>query len=163
MRALYQAHTSSGLRRWRAFSLIELVLVVAIISILSAIAMPRVGGAIARQRVDAAARRVVMDLALARRSAELANASRTAAFLPAQAKYTLTGVQPLDGVGTDYVVILKEEPYGATIVSADFGGDPDLVFDVFGRPDSDGSVVIQVGNEIRTVSVDPDTGLASFP
>ena len=58
---------------------------------------------------------------------------------------------------------LSEDPYGASMVSADFGGDADIIFDVFGVPDSGGSVVIQVGNHVRTVTVDAVTGRATTP
>ena len=66
-----------------------------------------------------------------------------------------------DQSGLEYKVSLTEEPYGVTALSAGFSGGHAVVFDMHGVPDSGGSIVIQVGNQIRTISVDPDTGEAS--
>ncbi len=68
---------------------------------------------------------------------------------------------PWRGNPTAYEVLLSEEPYRTSIVSADFGGDLDIIFDVFGVPDSGGSVVISVGNRVRNVTVQAVTGRAS--
>ena len=70
-------------------------------------------------------------------------------------------MQHSDRPGRDYEVPLSEEPYKAGIASADFGGDLEIVFNGWGSPDSGGSVVIQVGNYMRTIIVEPSTGQAS--
>jgi type II secretory pathway pseudopilin PulG len=134
---------------------------VTIIAIVAGIAMPRFSGALARQHVDAAARRVMVDLALAKRQAKTSGSSQTVRFDAGSGWYELVGMPHPDHPAADYRVYLTEEPYGATPVSADFGGDNEIVFDVWGMPDSGGSMVIRVGNHFRTVSVDPDTGKAS--
>ena len=145
----------------RGFSLIELVIVVMIIAIMAGIAMPRFSSALARQRVDAAAKRIVVDLALAQQQARTSSASQNVTFNAAAGTYLLVGMPHPDHSGLDYEVSLTDEPYGAIIVSADFNGDVEIIFDIYGVPDSGGSVVLQVGGHVRTVAVDADTGKAS--
>ena len=149
-----------GEQRRRGFSMVELVCVVVIIAILSAIAVPRFCNSLARQRVEAVARRIVVDLALAQRHASSANVTQTVQFDVEANDYSLIGMPHPDHPGADFDIHVHEEPSGATLVSVDFGGDQELVFDIYGVPDSGGSVVILVGNQLRTITVDPDTGKA---
>jgi len=142
------------------FSLLELVLVLAIIATLAAIAAPRYQTALARYRADLAARRIVADLKLARSSAKAASSSQRVEFLVSPSKYCLLDLAPLDGTSGSYVVKLSEKPYEAYITSADFGGNHELVFNGWGIPDSGGTVVLTVGPEQRTVTVDAETGKA---
>ena len=149
------------LGRRSAFSLAELICVIVIISIITAIAAPRFSNSLALQHIEAAGRRIVVDLAFAQRQAKSSNASQTVRFDPAAGTYLLIGMPHPDHAAREYGVSLQEEPYRATLVSADFGGDQEIVFDVFGVPDSGGSVVIRVGNHVRTIVVDADTGKAT--
>ncbi len=148
-----------GARR-SAFTLVELILVMIILGIFAGMAAPRFGSALARRRADAAAGRIVVDLELARRQAKTSSASQNVLFDLAANSYRLPGMQHPDRPGQEYEVALSEEPYKAGIASADFGGDLEVVFDGWGSPDSGGSVVIQVGNYMRTIIVDPNTGQA---
>lgn len=132
-----------------------------IIGVLAAIAAPRFSSSIALRQVDAAARRIVVDLALAQRRSRISNVDQTVQFDPTTQQYTLVGMPHPDHPAREYSVFLQEEPYSATLVSADFGGDEEIIFDVFGLPDSGGSVVIRVGSHVRTITVDADTGKAS--
>ena len=145
----------------RGFSLAEVVCVVAIIGTIAAIAGPRLSNSLALQHVEAAARRIVVDLAFARRQAKRTDVAQTVRFDPAIGDYSLVGMPHPDHAARDYGVSLQEEPYGATLVSADFGGDQEIIYDVFGIPDSGGSVVIRVGNHVRTIVVDADMGKAT--
>lgn len=143
------------------FNLIELVLVIAIIATLAAVAMPRYADALVRYRVDAAARRIAADLTLARAEARTASASRTIAFDTAANRYQVLGVADLDNSGSVYTLELSDEPYHATLASADFAGNNQVTFDGYGVPSSGGSVVVQVGNVTKTVLLDPDSGKAT--
>ena len=144
------------------FSLIELVTVVVIIGLLASMAVPRFANSLAHRRVEAAARRIVVALALAQRHAKRSTTSQTVQFDSSTHEYSLVGLPHPDLASLDYRVSLTEDPYGAVLVSADFGGDEELVFNIYGVPDSGGSVVIRVGDQIRTVTVDADTGKASL-
>ena len=92
----------------------------------------------------------------------MSSSSQTVVFDVGLDSYRLAGMQHLDRVGEEYQLQLSDEPYQAIIVSADFGGDFEIIFDGWGRPDSGGSVVIQVTDQVRTISVDSDTGEATF-
>lgn len=159
----HQGQTHSRSCVLRSFSLAELVCVVVIIGILSAIAVPRFSNSIALQRVEAAARRVQVDLALARRHAKTSSTSQIVAFDSAANGYWLEGMMDPDHPSIEYKVSLSEEPYSANIVSVDFGGDEEIIFDGWGAPDNGGFVLVQVGKHQEKIIVDPDTGHASVP
>jgi len=156
------ASQSSNGRRKRdgGFSLLELVLVLAIIATLTAIAIPRYQGSLARYRADLAARRIVADLALTQSNAKAASSSRSVMFSVSNNNYQMPDLLPLDGTAGSYMVELSEKPYEADITSADFGGDQQIIFNGWGIPDSGGSVIITIGSEQRTVIVDAESGKA---
>lgn len=154
----------SGARRASggAFTLIELVLVIATVAILSAIAVPRYASALARYRVDLAAKRVAADLALARSHARTNSASQLIDFSTPANGYTLTGVPSPDGGAGGYVVRLGDEPYKASLGEFAFGGPVATAvwFDRFGTPDGSGTVVVSSGGYQKTVVLDAVTGKA---
>lgn len=145
----------------KAFSLLELVLVLAILGILAAMAVPRYGTAVARYQAEMAAKRVVADLALARARARITSTQRTVAFTPAADQYQLPGVADLKNSAADYLVDLSARPYHANLLSADFGGDGTVIFDGYGAPDSSGQVIVQVGDVQKIIALDQNTGKAS--
>jgi prepilin-type N-terminal cleavage/methylation domain-containing protein len=144
----------------RAFTLVEAVLVTAIIGILASIALPHYAGFVAREQVQAAARRIVTDLTLAQRQARITSASQTVVFDPVAGTYTLANLKDPDRHNLTYLVSLKDEPYRAGIVSASFGGDATIIYDGYGAPDSNGTIVIAVGGYRQTITVDNGTGRA---
>jgi len=145
----------------RAFTLLEIVLVLAIMGVIAGIATPRYATAISRFRVDTAARRLVRDLTTARERARALGASQSVTFTIASDTYEIAGLQGLDG-SANYVVNVAGQPYNASLVSADFGGAPSVVFDGYGVPDSGGTVVLNSGGYAKTVTVDPQTGRAAL-
>ena len=145
-----------------AFSLLELLLALAIMATLAAIAVPRFGIATIRYQADLAAHRVVSDLELARSTAKAGSSSQNVEFRPSQDDYLLHDATPLDPHLSEYTVDLSDRPYGATLTSADFGGDSAVEFDGWGLPDSGGTVILSVGSEQRTIVVDAETGEASI-
>jgi len=117
------------------------------------------GQALSRRRVDAAASRIVADLNLARTNAIHTSAARTVVFTAKG--YRLNGVAHPDRTLGDYAVDLSLEPYQARLVSVDLGGDQQVVFSIYGTPDSGGQVVLAVGEWTRTVTLDAQMGTAS--
>jgi len=145
-----------------AFSLLELVMVMGILAVLVAIAEPRYSSSLAYYQAGSAARRVAADLALASSAAYGSSGPVTVTFDPAAGTLAISGMAHLDRPGPAWLTELGRDPYGATVVSADFGGDASVIFDMYGRPDSSGQVVLQAGGVQRTISLDAGTGKAAI-
>jgi hypothetical protein len=73
----------------------------------------------------------------------------------------MAGMRTLDNRSSNYQVDLAGEPHRITLVSANFGGDPNVMFDTYGAPDSGGTVVVRAGGTDKTITLNPDTGKAS--
>jgi prepilin-type N-terminal cleavage/methylation domain-containing protein len=147
----------------RGFSLSEFVAVITIIAIISALVVPRFANSVALRRVDGAARRIAADLELARKHAMTASVSQQVQFVGgSDPGYTVTGYADMDRSAQEYVVTQALDLHGVEAVSVDFGGDLVIIFDMYGKPDSDGSVVIQAGSHSRTITLDAETGRASI-
>lgn len=134
-----------------AFSLVEMVMVVVLLGVLAGVAAPRYAAFLREQRLNAAENRIRSDLALAQRRARYLQTAQTMRFHPGTHRYTLDGMTDPDKSGV-YTVRLGEDPYGVTLVSADLGGDANLVFDAQGTPDTGGTIVIRLGSQTRTIS-----------
>ena len=156
-------HRTAGVNsttRQRAFSLIELSLVVATIAVLAAIAIPRYANATARYRADAAARRVVADLTLAQNRAVTRNVGQVVAF--SATGYELQGMADPSRPTVPYRVDLTADPYGAKLVSPTFGAATVVTFTAYGTPDIDAALEFKlaVGGHQRTVTLDAGSGRA---
>ena len=145
----------------RAFTLVELIIVLTVVGVLAGIAVPRYGNFLTNHRIDAAATRIAVDLALAQRQARMTGTSQNVKFNTSRNNYRLANFADPDHAGVAYEIDLWDEPYQAAIISADFDGDAILVFDAYGAPDSGGTILIQTGNRQITISVDAITGKAS--
>lgn len=146
----------------RAFTFVELLIVLVIVGMLAGIAAPRYANFLAREHVEAAAHRIATDIALAQRRAKFSSTSMTLTFDPASECYTLIGVQHPDHPSQPYTVDLNGDPYRSLIESADFGGDAELIFDGYGIPDSTGTIVVKSGTWQRTIKVDALTGAVTI-
>jgi len=142
----------------RGFTIVEAVMVMVILGILAMIAVPRYAAFTATERLESAARRLTADLSLAQRHARLTSASQTVSFTIASNRYQLADMNHPDHPSQPFEICVADEPYRARIVSASFGGDAQLVYDGFGKPDSGGQVVIAVGAYQKTIQVDTGTG-----
>lgn len=141
--------------RW-AFSLLELTLVVLIIGIVSAMVIPRFGNSITRHSADGAARRIAADLRLVRRYAMMTSASQT--FRTDATGYELLGMSHPDHPSQPYRVRLQQDCHGAAWQSVDAGGDADLIFDMYGAPDSAATFIVRVADQTRTIIVAQESG-----
>ncbi len=145
------------------FTFVELVLATVILAIFAGITVPRYANFATRQRAEAVAQRIRLDLTLARRQARFSSSNQQIIFDVDADKYVLSNMQDMDDPAEEYVVSLRDEPYKARIVSAEFGGDTQVIFDGYGMPDTGGTVIVQVGVYQKTVTVDGQTGRASVP
>jgi len=137
----------------RGFSMIELVIVLAIIATLAAIAMPRYTASLSNYRADAAARRIVADFTYARTRAIAGSTGQAVVFTPSNHSYQLTGATSADKPSSAFVVSLAADPYKAVIDHIDFGGTgaTTFTFNGYGYPDKGGFVVVRVGSATRRV------------
>lgn len=136
-----------------SFTLLEVLIVLAIVSVLATIAVPRFTTSMNKCRADAAAQRIAADVDLARRAARASSASRRIEFNVAGDEYWIVGEADLDRSRQNYNVKLRNDPFCADLVSANLGGDATIVFDGFGEADSGGAVIISVGAEARTIQI----------
>jgi type II secretion system protein H len=144
-----------SMRRHHGFSLIELMLVIAIIAVVSAIAIPRYGNSLSTYRVSLAAKRIAADLQMAQARARMLSASRTVTF-GNSSKYRIAGERDLRDSTTVYTVTLGDQPYCTTISSAQFGataGTSSITFNGFGMPDNAGTITLSCGKATKTILV----------
>jgi prepilin-type N-terminal cleavage/methylation domain-containing protein len=145
----------------RAFSLLELVIVLAILALLASMAAARFAAASTHYRLDAAARRVAADFALARSWARTTSRSQPVVFQAASGKYQLPNVRPLDTASGTYFVYLKDAPYKLDSVKVDFAGQTTVTFDAYGYPDRGGTVTLEAGVALMKVVLDKTSGKAT--
>lgn len=143
----------------RGFSLIELLLVVAIMGIVAAMAAPRYGEALNRYRADATARRIAADITMAQARARTTSSSRTIVFDTDSSTYKMAGEKDLAVSTNTYSVDLSASPYFAKLSRVGFGGNTTLSFNGYGVPSGSGSILISVGATTRTVSIDADSAI----
>jgi len=136
-----------------AYTLVELVIVVLVVGILMRVAAPKYMESLAVYRSDTAARRVAADLRLARSYAQKVSAAQQVDFDAAAETYAMSVTPDVDRSGSMYMVNLYQQN-SAVITSATFGPGDAVQFDMYGRPDRAGSVVIQAGTRQKTVEVD---------
>lgn len=149
-------------RRRRAFSLLEAVLVMAILAVVAAMAAPRYAQAVSRYGVDHAAKVLMNDLSIARQRARTLGARQTVVFSELAETYEIAGLASLDAPVQPYRVSLASCSPRAEIVTARFGAGSatSVTFDGYGVPDGGGSIVLQCGDARKTVTLDAATGRA---
>jgi prepilin-type N-terminal cleavage/methylation domain-containing protein len=141
-----------------AFTLLELIVVISIITLLSAMVLPRFSGTLNVERADAAARRIAQDLRLAQTQARKTSRSVTVRFEPAAHRYTLDHVSDPDRPGERYVVDLSADPLHARLVQLSVGNDDAIAFNGFGYPSESASIQVRVGRVTHEVRVEYPTG-----
>jgi prepilin-type N-terminal cleavage/methylation domain-containing protein len=148
--------------RSAAYTLIELVIVLLVVGILAATAAPKYSESLASFRLQAVAHRIAGDIGHARRTAQQNSSMQTISFDVDTNSYTLSGVTSIDRRSQGYQFSLGQTEYSCQLVSANFNGSPVLTFDVYGRPQSAGSIVVQYGGATRNITVN-DVGQVSSP
>ncbi len=153
-------------RRNPGFSLIEFMLVIAIIAVVSAIAIPRYANATKMYRVNLAAKRIAQDLQMAQFRARTLSASRTVVFSASADDYRIAGEKDFADSTAAYKVKLAELPYLVDLASAQFGttvGTASVTFNGFGMPDNAGTITITSGGMTKTILLSAYDGGVTIP
>jgi prepilin-type N-terminal cleavage/methylation domain-containing protein len=144
-----------------AFSLIELVIVLLVISVFAAVSVPTYFDSLLFHRVESAARRVKSDLELVRQTARLTSSAQM--FTVTGMTYTTSSaITALDRPGQTYFVDLSQSPYELDVLAANFGGFTEVSFNGYGTPSSGGTVVLQAQDHQCTVTLNGTTGHVSI-
>lgn len=146
----------------RGFSMVELVVALAILGVFAGVASVRLSASAERARVDAAARRIVNAFDDARSRARSQSVACQVLFVASpptvEIKGSLTGQAGLDEVRLD------QAPYRVRIKTATFGGRSGVEFDRYGRPNSGGYVLVSSasGRFERLITIEAETGRATI-
>lgn len=140
----------------RAFSLIETVLVLSILSVVVAIGMPRYAKSLSKYRAESAAQRLVNDLVTLRQRA--IDQSTTATITLDATTHTLqaTGVGGLDHSATQYTTDFTAPPFESSLA---LSTNPTvLTFNGHGRCDQTVTITVQSGDATKEVQITAPTG-----
>lgn len=153
-------------RPLRAFSLLELAVVLAIMGMLLMVAQPRLSGFVLRDRVRRSAQRLQVDLRFAQAEAIRTRRKTAVSFDPLRDFYTVwfwdkSGVPVWKVIDDGRVVALGADPdYHVGITSTTFTNDA-VAFDAVGIPSEGGTVLLGSGTLRITVTVDAASGRAT--
>jgi prepilin-type N-terminal cleavage/methylation domain-containing protein len=145
----------------RAFTFVELVIVMLVMGIFAATAIPTFFNSLLFHRVETAARRVKADLELVRRTARLTSTEQVLT-VTGMSYTTSAAVADLDRPTQAYSVNFSKSPYSLDVVAANFGGLTEVRFNGYGTPSNGGTVVLQARNYQCTVTLDGTTGQATI-
>lgn len=140
----------------RGFSLIELVISIAIITTVAGVASFRFARSADRARVNAAAERIVDMITDARTRSRTTGIATSVTLDNSPPSIRIGGVSRIGLNQTRF----DQDPYRVQFTSIDFGGGNILGFDGRGRPATGGSVKVVRGSFVRSIIVDPETGHA---
>jgi Tfp pilus assembly protein FimT len=138
----------------RAFTLVELVIMILVLGIVAGTAGPKYVESLAYYRVQAAAQRVAADLRLAREYAQKDSQPQTVDFDVATDSYAMSSMPDPIRPSNIYAVSLSTAQSPVDLSSANFEGVDAIQFDIYGRANREGSVVVQSRSKQRTVQVD---------
>lgn len=137
----------------RAFSLPELVVVLAVVGAAAAIALPRYGSAVDRYRADGAARAWAERVTL---WAQLASSTGATVVidldLPRQRAVVRTE-RPGRAAATTQTLRFDEAPFPHRVDAASFAGTSQLTLNPYGMPKADGAITLAVGSQARTIDI----------
>lgn len=159
------------MRTRSAFSLVELIVVVAILAIVAALVIPKIGSAGDSQAI-AAATILKSDLEVTRSLALTTQQTHSLVFSSDRQSYKVVA----NYTGGDYAAatavahpVLAQQSFtvtlaskngmsGVTVVSASFGGAAYVTFSSQGEPSSAGTVTLRSGSTQMQVSIEVLTG-----
>ncbi|HRJ49729.1 MAG: prepilin-type N-terminal cleavage/methylation domain-containing protein [Phycisphaeraceae bacterium] len=148
-----------GLSASRAFSLVELVIVVAIMGLAATLAAPRLSAVLGRQRASQAGARVKSELARVSSLARATSRPWTVTF--SAAGLSVSGADAA-GEAVSWLVSLSDEPYLSRITTINFGADNAVIYNGHGLPTESGKVELRSGSAGVIIGVNQNTATPTF-
>jgi len=139
----------------KAFSLTELLIVLAVIAILASVATLRFGYALDNAQITSAADRLIADLQLVRDQAIRNQQSYTLTIDTASCSYQAPGVRSLAN-RPDIIANLALQPYRVSAIAGSAGDDLAVTFDHRGQVDQPGVIILQSGSRRATIVINQD-------
>jgi type II secretion system protein H len=140
------------------FSIIELLVVLLIMGIIAATATPSFYRSLRYHALESAARRVKLDLEQVCHSARVNSQTQSLTFTNATTYSLSSGVESLKSPGQAYTVDLASTPYELDGATVNFGGPTAVSFDGYGNASVGGTIVLALGDETRTVTLNSTSG-----
>ncbi|HRQ71976.1 MAG TPA: prepilin-type N-terminal cleavage/methylation domain-containing protein [Phycisphaerales bacterium] len=142
----------------RAFTLIELSIVLVVVGVVAAVSVPRYAESRSRYQVELAARKVCVDATYVQNDARYGSATRAIEYDLPTDTYKFAYAKPGSASSENALVILRDEPFRVTLLKADFNSAPVLTFNGFGVPVAGGALAVGTNTRGKSITVDPDTG-----
>lgn len=142
----------------RAFTLIELSIIIVIVGVVAAVSMPKYAESRSRYQVELAARKVCLDATFVQNDARYGSATRAITYDLATDTYKFAYAKAGSSSSETALVILRDEPFRVTLLKADFDSSSVLTFNGFGVPVAGGVLAVGANTRGKSIAVDPDTG-----
>ncbi len=142
----------------RAFTLIELSIVIVVVGVVAAVSVPKYAESRSRYQVELAARKVCLDATFVQNDARYGSTSRAIEYDLPTDTYKFGYAKPGSASSETALVILRDEPFRVTLLKADFDSDSVLTFNGFGIPVAGGELAIGANTRGKSIAVAPDTG-----
>lgn len=147
------------------FSLVEMVLVVAIIGVGAAMVIPRFSNSTERWRAETASRKLIADINWVRQAARTRGQTASIDFTTGSTTYTLSGGVSVSGSALPNLSInLGTAPFSCSrlstslVVAGTTTATTTLSFDAAGLPLAEGSIVVGTAGSSRTITISAPGG-----
>lgn len=144
------------------FTIMEMMVVLLVMGIVAAAATPSFYASLQYHEIETAARRLVLDLEHVRHVAKIKSQPQKLSFT-GDTTYTLSpGIASLKSASQAYTVDLSQTPYNLEDVTLNLGGATEISFDGYGNASVGGTIVLELGDQTRTVTLNNSNGHIEF-